>query len=207
MSYSLPVNSSIKAESEVFKSHDEIFGGDGDDIIRGFVDDPLLNMSGPIEGDYLDGGAGDDWIIGSPGNDQIYGGDGNDYLQGFDGDDLIFGGDGNDVLAGGPGNDTLIGGDGDDILIGDGFLLGDVNMNNVSSLGFTLTLSQDGHYYIDWTTTGFTIYHDLNAVAEEDNDILIGGKGNDMLLGGVGKMCFSAAILLGTLGNGRRITA
>ncbi|KDD15907.1 retention module-containing protein [Bordetella bronchiseptica] len=70
--------------------------------------------------DELYGGDGDDILYGQGGNDKLYGGDGDDILYGGAGTDELRGGAGNDELYGGEGKDLLIGGQGDDILHGGG---------------------------------------------------------------------------------------
>lgn len=116
----------------------QIFGGDGNDIIRiareisqdsvidaGNGDDIVRSgagrstvyggdgsdfIVGGLENDVLYGDAGDDFIHGRGGGDRIFGGNGNDVLSGGEGDDpLIRGGNGNDIISGGTGRDRLIG--------------------------------------------------------------------------------------------------
>ena len=92
--------------------NDQIVGNDGDNVLRGD-----LNQRNP--GSALDG---DDVILGGAGNDRIGGKGGDDLLFGGEGDDAIWGDDGDDVLRGGLGNDTLTGdnfsgGSGADIFI------------------------------------------------------------------------------------------
>jgi methionine-rich copper-binding protein CopC len=72
----------------------EIYGGDGDDVIDG----GFLN-------DLIDGGTGNDVLRGDS-----YGGNGNDTLLGGDGDDILIGQFGADVLRGGRGSDLIIAG-------------------------------------------------------------------------------------------------
>ena len=88
-------------------SDDELFGSDGDDLLRGFKGN-----------DTLHGEAGDDLLIGNKGHDELHGGDGSDMLKGGRGEDLLFGGEGDDVLRGGHKADILAGGAGDDRLFG-----------------------------------------------------------------------------------------
>ncbi len=93
------------------------FGTAGNDIIYAQY----------LDGDLIDGLAGDDIIYGSEGragpfgptgSDTLIGGDGRDTIYGLGGHDQIFGGSGNDLLYGGTGNDTLQGGAGNDRLYG-----------------------------------------------------------------------------------------
>ena len=73
-----------------------VFGGDGDDILRGsFFDDSLA------------GDAGADRIIGRTGDDQLTGGSGADRLLGGGDDDLLNGGADKDLLSGGTGADQF----------------------------------------------------------------------------------------------------
>ncbi|WP_263854089.1 tandem-95 repeat protein [Sphingomonas parva] len=73
-------------------------GSGGSDQLKG-------NMSSPNE---IFGGAGDDHIKGGKLSDKLAGGDGNDHLQGMQGDDTLYGMAGNDKLNGGDGFDTAV---------------------------------------------------------------------------------------------------
>jgi Ca2+-binding RTX toxin-like protein len=84
---------------------DDIFGGDGDDILRA-GNDSLRN--------YLDGGNGNDKLYGSYGGDRLFGRNGNDTLFGYAGNDKLDGGTGLDRLFGGDGDDELHSGRDDD---------------------------------------------------------------------------------------------
>lgn len=83
-----------------------IYGGDGNDVIRGSESN-----------DEIYGGQGDDILYGSGGNDKVFGEEGDDYLLGGSGSDFLHGGADNDTIHGGldVSVDTLIGGDGRDI--------------------------------------------------------------------------------------------
>jgi uncharacterized protein YkwD len=103
-----------------------VWGGDGNDVIRGSVGDDRLyggngddRLYGGNGNDRLDGGAGNDYLDGGSGNDQLFGGNGNDVLRGAAGADQLFGSAGNDSLFGGTGNDRLDGGTGQNRLNGD----------------------------------------------------------------------------------------
>jgi hypothetical protein len=96
-----------------------VFGGAGDDEVRGFGDGTLV-VGGPGDDEHL-ATFGDQIIQGGPGNDFVYAGIGNDRAEGGPGRDQIAGGHGDDELSGGPGNDLLAGGYGsDDIEAGAG---------------------------------------------------------------------------------------
>ncbi|MEM6435479.1 MAG: glycerophosphodiester phosphodiesterase, partial [Cyanobacteria bacterium P01_D01_bin.115] len=77
-----------------------LFGGDGDDVLRGD-----RNVRSAQTGEA----GGNDTIYGEGGNDRIGGKSGEDILFGGAGDDAIWGDDGDDLLRGGKGNDTLTG--------------------------------------------------------------------------------------------------
>jgi hypothetical protein len=86
-----------------------LFGGAGNDLIRGRGGD-----------DRLSGAGGHDRLFGDRGNDLLRGGTGDDRLLGGSGNNRLQGNGGNDTLIGGRNNDTLVGGAGDDILNGGG---------------------------------------------------------------------------------------
>jgi len=82
------------------------FGGDGDDI-----------LNGGLENDILLGGSGDDTIFEYTGDDIVDGGDGNDTITDDSGSDTIDGGAGDDIIIdSGSGTNTLRGGDGNDTI-------------------------------------------------------------------------------------------
>ena len=111
----------------------DVFGGDGDDMIRvggqsklGFLvwgeggHDTIIGSGAP---DKLFGDV-DPTLVRQPpvyGDDVIYGGAGDDSLYGGNGIDMLFGQDGNDFLDGGDGSDLLDGGTGDDVGVFDPF--------------------------------------------------------------------------------------
>ena len=80
--------------------HLDLWGGDGDDDMRGWA--------------HMLGGDGDDLLVGSPLQDDLGGFEGNDKIVGRGGDDFISGGRGADVIRSGPGADTVHGGGGND---------------------------------------------------------------------------------------------
>ncbi|MEU1790431.1 calcium-binding protein [Streptomyces sparsogenes] len=131
----------VDADSHAYSS---IYGGPGDDVIKGSARDVLHGDDGD---DRLDGGggvwsvgpygdAGDDTITncatdcyGGPGNDSMtggadptdnhmYGEDGNDVIHGLSDADFIYGGRGDDILYGEEGDDTIYGNSGNDTLYG-----------------------------------------------------------------------------------------
>ena len=92
---------------------DEIFGTEGDDVIRG--DRNERASQGTIAGghDILHGGAGSDRIGGKSGHDSLFGDEGDDQLWGDSGDDPLRGGPGNDTLTG----DNFSGDTGSDVFV------------------------------------------------------------------------------------------
>jgi Ca2+-binding RTX toxin-like protein len=79
-----------------------------------------------LNGNKIEGTAGDDILIGTEnkdiihgyaGNDVLHGGEGDDYICGGKGDDKIYGDDGDDLLCGGAGNNIIFGGNGHDTFI------------------------------------------------------------------------------------------
>jgi Ca2+-binding RTX toxin-like protein len=82
-----------------------VFGGSGDDELRGFGD-----------GTFLDGGPGDEEVLGIFGDQLMHGGPGRDLLVGGGGDDDLTGGPGRDQMAGGHGRDRIAAGPGDDLV-------------------------------------------------------------------------------------------
>ncbi len=87
---------------------DRIYGGKGDDILRGDLNQS--DNQGVIDGnDTIFGGKGDDRIGGKGGDDMLYGGADNDQIWGDWGDDTIKGGADNgsfDIVTT-PGEDTF----------------------------------------------------------------------------------------------------
>jgi intracellular sulfur oxidation DsrE/DsrF family protein len=143
----------------------EIYGGDGNDIIR------------------LGGGGGK--AFGGAGNDELYGTAFNDELYGGDGADLLDGGAGDDILEGGTGRDTIITGTGDDtILFGDDWGVDDVDLDGaVAADRKTIDFSkatQAVAFTIGTAIKGLsgknnlTVFDDLGVIAN-----VIGGKGSD----------------------------
>lgn len=102
-------NDYLNAGSEA----DQVFGGDGDDIIEDFFGD----------GDFLRGNKGNDVVSDTHGfGDVLFGDEGNDFIMA--GSDVIeiFAGEGNDFVLGGNGADGLLGNEGNDwIEGGEGF--------------------------------------------------------------------------------------
>lgn len=106
---------------------EDIWGGDGDDVLVGSA--AANHLRGQGGNDELYGGDGDDdlddfygvnVLVGDAGNDDLTGSpDGGDFLDGGEGDDVLDGWAGNDTLDGGPGVDQFLAGYGDDVLYND----------------------------------------------------------------------------------------
>ena len=100
---------------------DVIYGGGGDDSIRGgdfYGEDAIPGLAA----DLLCGGRGNDRVRGGPGDDTIGGGDGDDNVDGERGADSVRGNAGNDRISDqsfadmDSSNDILRGGSGDDYM-------------------------------------------------------------------------------------------
>ena len=179
-----------------FTSYDHIDGGAGNDIIIGSLgswNGKPVYPAGALEGDLLEGGAGNDWIAGTGGDDQIHGGEGSDIIQSYDGNDYLSGDAGNDVLAGGSGDAVLMGGEGDDALFGDGYFTGSgaITLDNIDQFYLTCSYADEG-FAIGYNSVNFFVQNDAPAAGNDfldggaGRDLLHGGAGNDTLLGGDG---------------------
>ncbi|MGM9998591.1 MAG: M91 family zinc metallopeptidase, partial [Candidatus Bruticola sp.] len=71
-----------------------------------------------VDGNIIDGGAGDDYIEGGLGSDYIKGGNGGDVIYGLNGSDVIEAGRGYDYIDAGRGSDTINAAYGNNIAIG-----------------------------------------------------------------------------------------
>jgi Ca2+-binding RTX toxin-like protein len=184
----------LNAADGITSGDDDVWGGDGNDTIRGLGgNDDLFGDDGR---DKVYGGAGNDWIEGGKGNDDLFGGDNNDFLWGDEGDDELYGEDDDDYLDGGAGADLLDGGDGRDIaayygseegvhvslspflLIGGGNSGGDaegdilVNIEDLAGSRYDDELYGNDQANLLWGMEG--------------NDVINGGGGGDEIDGGDG---------------------
>jgi Ca2+-binding RTX toxin-like protein len=103
-------------DSDASEQADNLFGGEGDDIIRALAGDDVVQAAGGD--DVVYGNQGQDQIYGNQGDDDLFGGQGDDFLFGGKNSDLIYGNFQADVAYGNLGNDTIYGGRDDDILFG-----------------------------------------------------------------------------------------
>ena len=166
---------------------DVIYGGEGDDDIRGYKGDDKLygednndTIYGGEGNDELRGGNDNDTLHGESDNDKLYGGSGEDYLDGGIGDDelngdedndKLYGFDGNDTLNGGSGNDELRGQNGNDIINGD-----EGNDNIYGGLGDDIVDGGDGDDMINYTFASGAVNVNLST------GITSGADGNDELV-------------------------
>lgn len=144
-------------------SHALVSGGDGNDRIRGGLDNDTIN--GDSGNDIIFGYDGNDRLNGGMGNDSIHGGNGNDTLWGESGNDRLNGGDGNDVLFGGQGTDYLVGGKGADTYVfslgeGKDTITDNVGEHNALQFGQNISVNDlhidaitDVRGNIDWKIT------------------------------------------------------
>lgn len=198
---------------------DEIYGGDGNDLIYGDTGPqaPAWAVSNLGSSDRLWGDAGDDTMFGQAGNDQLDGGIGNDYLVGGWGSDIIRGGLGNDRIFtdqnstvilhatgwynsvfGGDGNDTVIGGRGVDEVYGDNgndLVYGLAGNDDLEGGNGRDTLrGGDGDDRLDGGGYYATADTDDLLIGEAGNDTIIGGAGNDTIYAGVGNDALDGGI-------------
>ena len=154
------------AEGDVLINIESLFGGKGNDTLRGLE-----------AGSRLHGAGGDDIVLGRSGDDVLAGGNGNDTVQGGAGDDILNGNRGDDTLIGGTGDDFLIGSTGADTFVfsaGDGDdTIRDFRANDV------LDLSE--------TSADFANVEEVLASGTETADgLLIDlGEGDSLLLQGL----------------------
>ncbi|MFP6765720.1 MAG: hypothetical protein VB858_18970, partial [Planctomycetaceae bacterium] len=166
-------------------------GGDGDDVLTGFLgsdtliggdgDDAILGGEGA---DSIDAGNGNDVVFGEAGDDTILGDDGGDTISGGDGDDSLIGHDGNDAINGNTGADTIFGDLGDDLVDGgDGAdrIFGGAGKDTIDGSGGNDTIFGNGG--VDSLQGGD---NEDSIRGGSSNDEVSGGAGNDLLLGDAG---------------------
>ncbi|BAZ48098.1 hypothetical protein NIES4103_07030 [Nostoc sp. NIES-4103] len=155
-----------------------LFGGDGNDSIRGFaLDDTIYGEAG---NDKLDGGDGNDYLQDSLGNNSLCGGAGDDSLDvsnSSSGNNLLDGGSGNDYLyaVSSGGNNTLKGGAGNDYL--SAYYSSGNNLLDGGSGNDTLNASV--YFGSNNTLKGGAGDDSLNV--DSSGNLVDGGSGNDTL--------------------------
>ena len=177
-----------------------IYGGNGDDIIRGGA-----------SGNFLFGDSGNDEINAWQGDySELYGGDGNDSLVGGDSGNILDGGPGDDVMQGGDGADTYHVDSEHDVIIEKYIPYYDNDPNPrdtvIASIDYTLShLLEDLTLAEGVATRGTGNSGDNTIIGNSNNNILHGGldndtlhgeKGDDHLIGGAGN-----DVLDGGVGN------
>ncbi|WP_293077355.1 calcium-binding protein [Moorena sp. SIO3H5] len=188
---------------------DNIFSGDGDDLIRTDKGNDIIegnngndtlkggkgndNLDGNAGNDYIDGSKGDDTLSGGEGDDLLNGGADNDLINGDAGDDTLKGDKGKDTLNGGVGSDTLDGGQNDDTLNGgegDDFLNGRAGNDRLNGdAGHDFLYGDRGDDELRSGTDNDTLFGSAGndtLYAGEGNDFLDGGAHNDLLNGDAG---------------------
>ncbi|MGS0687805.1 S8 family serine peptidase [Nakamurella sp. GG22] len=126
-------------------------------------------------------------INGTAGNDVIVAGDGNDVINGLGGNDRVCAGNGNDTVNGGPGADFVLGDPGADTINGDAdddTLVGNAGGGDVNDTGDTIN-GGTGNDFID----GWVGNDRLDG--QDGNDTLLGADGNDRLIGRLGNDSYS----------------
>lgn len=163
-----------------------LYGGDGDDLLRGGANSD--DLSGGRGHNSLYGGRGDDSLSTSSGMDFVNGGAGDDtvHLHGTAGEDRLRGGDGVNRLE--------IWAEGQTIVLQDATIR-DFSLITVANQGLNLTLA-DGNLAAGkvLTINAGSGPLSVDGSAETDGslhikggdaaDLLIGGAGDDILLGG-----------------------
>jgi uncharacterized delta-60 repeat protein len=154
----------------------EVFGGDGNDLLRTFKG-----------GDLLVGGAGDDTLTGHDGADILLGGDGDDLLVGGPGRDLLIGGRGADRLVGRADDDILVAGDTayDDVLIAENHQALDAILAEWNSdCGYDVRVKNlwDGSGSATRLNGSAFLAADVTVFDDGAEDILTGNQGMDWFL-------------------------
>ena len=191
----------INGGAGVATATDQLYGNDGNDIIKagsgdtgGLLDggagrDQLYGsgaanvMNGGDGNDYLSGSGGLDVMHGNAGDDQLKGGTAATRLYGDDGNDSLQGGTGSEFQYGGSGNDRLIGGGGNDYLSG-----GSDNDTFVFAAGFgkdTIADFQNTNAVQDVIQFDKAVFADFSAVqshmAEVGTSVVITLDGNNTI--------------------------
>lgn len=168
--------------------NDIIYGGNGDDTLRGLTADDILYGGG--DPDLLDGGSGNDTLLGGAGSDTLDGGADFDFVSYQGVSSAVNVNLGTGTATGGGGSDTIlsiegvIGGSGADTITGDSLgnvLRGDAGADTIYGAAGSDTLYGDtGQDRIYGGADG-----DL-AFGGNDADVIVGDDGSDTLFGDAG---------------------
>ncbi len=151
---------------------DRIWGEDGNDVIRGDLDDDITDPD-----DRFDMGTGsttgNDWLYGGRGSDAMFGNGGNDHLYGGSAGDYLFGNDGDDVIEGAAGRDAIFGDDGEVTIFesGDAILPSGTYTASTFDPRTLRTINAASSTGTDTITGG------------QDDDFIFGGSGSDIITG------------------------
>lgn len=174
-----------------------------------------------LQGDTIDGGAGNDTIVSGDGNDLIIGSTGNDNVRTGGGNDFIQGGGGDDTLNGEGGDDTVIGHGGADLLTGsdgnDEYIwrgVGDgndtllaafgndllsVNLNSASNV-LNIGQNSDGDILVNESNRTITVRHFIQGGVV--NLVVNAGQGDDVInITDVDKVGLTSFTINGETGN------
>lgn len=150
------------------QGEDEVYGGAGNDDIRGRRGD-----------DILYGGDGNDRLRGDNENDQLFGGAGVDRLQGGGQNDTLDGGTGADRLEGGSGNDTLLFEAGLEVVFDFGSVFETADTRLSGGTGVDTLVGTTGADLIDFTDS--RVFLDIEIVRSGDgDDIVIGSTDSNL---------------------------
>ena len=105
----------VNAKGNAFVTKPLIDGGPGRDKVGNFAD----YISSYLPEMRVFGGPGDDLVRGANNDDRLAGGGGDDVIRGLNSDDVLRGGGGDDRLFGQGDDDFLRGGGGEDVIDGD----------------------------------------------------------------------------------------
>jgi len=185
-------NTSLPSMIDGEGGNDTIYGGSGDDRIRGDGNPGFGSGQNTIFGrggnDTIHGGDFTDEIWGGIGDDELHGGGGNDYLHGDDGADHLFGETGSDTLFGGAHNDELFGGMDNDFLFGeagDDLLVGESGSDYLYGGSHNDILFGGHRNFNVHIAVSNAVFGQSESVWSQDNDAgvdhLWGGDGQDLI--------------------------
>lgn len=151
-----------------------------------------ITVTNVIEGNVINGTAGNDTLTGTAVVDIINGLGGNDTLNGLAGDDELNGGAGDDTLNGGIGNDTMRGGAGNDVYtvdsIGDTIDESVAGSDGIDRVQSSISFSLADPIQVLGTVENLTLTGSaaINGTGNAANNIIIGNNAANALDGGEG---------------------